>query len=102
MLADGLVAEVEALKQKGCSRDMVSMQGLGYKEILNYLAGACTLEEAADTIKKETRHFAKRQLTWFRREKEVIWVEKGSFKNAQELLMFLIEDYKKYIEANLI
>lgn len=102
MLADGLVAEVEALKQKGCSRDMVSMQGLGYKEILDYLAGACTLEEAADTIKKETRHFAKRQLTWFRREKEVIWVEKGSFKNAQELLMFLIEDYKKYIEANLI
>ena len=102
MLADGLVAEVEALKQKGCSRDMVSMQGLGYKEILDYLAGACTLEEAADTIKKETRHFAKRQLTWFRREKEVSWVEKGSFKNAQELLAFLIENYKKYIGMSLI
>lgn len=102
MLQDGLVAEVEALKEKGCTRDMVSMQGLGYKEILDYLADSCTLEEAIDTIKKETRHFAKRQLTWFRREREVTWVEKGRFKNAQELLMFLIEDYKKYIGSKLI
>lgn len=102
MLADGLVAEVEALKERGCTRDMVSMQGLGYKEILDYLAGVCTLEEAIDTIKKETRHFAKRQLTWFRREREVTWVEKGSFEDAQELLTFLIADYKKYIGSKLI
>lgn len=102
MLQDGLVAEVESLKEKGCTRDMVSMQGLGYKEILDHLAGICTLEEAIDTIKKETRHFAKRQLTWFRREKEVTWVEKGSFKDAQELLTFLIADYEKYIGLKLI
>ena len=102
MLRDGLVMEVEALKEKGCTRDMVSMQGLGYKEILDYLAGVCTLEEAIDTIKKETRHFAKRQLTWFRREKEVTWVEKDRFKNAQELLTFLIADYEKYIRSKLI
>lgn len=102
MLTEGLVAEVEALKERGCTRDMVSMQGLGYKEILDYLAGVCTLEEAIDTIKKETRHFAKRQLTWFRREKEVTWVEKGSFKDAPELLTFLIEDYKKYIGSKLV
>lgn len=102
MLQDGLVAEVESLKEKGCTRDMVSMQGLGYKEILDHLAGICTLEEAIDTIKKETRHFAKRQLTWFRREKEVTWVEKERFKNAQELLTFLIADYKKYIGSKLI
>lgn len=102
MMAEGLMAEVEALKERGFTRDMVSMQGLGYKEILDYLAGVCTLEEAIDTIKKETRHFAKRQLTWFRREREVTWVEKDSFKDAQELLTFLIEDYKKYIESKLI
>ena len=102
MLAKGLVAEVKALKEKGCTRDMVSMQGLGYKEILDHLSGICTLEEAVDTIKKETRHFAKRQLTWFRREKEVTWIEKGSFENARELLAFLMEDYKKYIESNVI
>lgn len=102
MLTEGLVAEVEALKEKSCTRDMVSMQGLGYKEILDHLAGICTLEEAIDTIKKETRHFAKRQLTWFRREKEVTWVEKGSFKDVQELLAFLIADYEKYIGLKLI
>lgn len=102
MLQDGLVAEVEALKEKDCTRDMVSMQGLGYKEILDYLAGSCTLEEAIDTIKKETRHFAKRQLTWFRREREVTWVEKERFKNAQELLTFLIADYEKFIGFKLI
>lgn len=102
MLQDGLVAEVESLKEKGCTRDMVSMQGLGYKEILDHLAGICTLEEAIDTIKKDTRHFAKRQLTWFRREREVTWVEKDRFKNAQEVLTFLIADYKKYIGSKLI
>lgn len=102
MLAEGLVAEVEALKERGCTRSLVSMQGLGYKEILDYLAGVCTLEEAIDTVKKETRHFAKRQLTWFRREKKVTWVEKDRFKNAQELLTFLLIDYKKYIESKLI
>lgn len=102
MLTEGLVAEVEALKERGCTRDMVSMQGLGYKEILDHLAGICTLEEAIDTIKKDTRHFAKRQLTWFRREREVTWVEKDRFKNAQEVLTFLIADYKKYIGSKLI
>lgn len=102
MLEDGLVAEVEALKRKGCTRDMVSMQGLGYKEILDYLSGRCTLEEAIDTIKKETRHFAKRQLTWFRREKEVMWVEKNAFENSQALLAFLLSDYTEYIGNKLL
>lgn len=102
MLEEGLVAEVETLKERGYTRDMVSMQGLGYKEILDYLSGLCTLEEAVGTIKKETRHFAKRQLTWFRREREVTWVEKGSFKDAQELLAFLIADYENYIGSKLI
>lgn len=102
MLEEGLVAEVAALKQRGCTRDMVSMQGLGYKEILDYLDGKCSLEEAADTIKKETRHFAKRQLTWFRREKEVTWIDKDNFPDKEALLAYLLEDYKKYIEKILL
>ncbi len=79
MMAAGLVEEVRQLKGMGCTKDMVSMQGLGYKEILRYLEGELTLEEAIYLIKRDTRHFAKRQLTWFRREKDVIWMEKGNF-----------------------
>lgn len=101
MMTEGLVAEVKALKERGCTRDMVSMQGLGYKEMLDYLAGACTLEEAVETIKKETRHFAKRQLTWFRREKEVIWVKKERFEDKRQILSFLTEDFDRNIGAKL-
>lgn len=79
MMAAGLVEEVRQLKGMGCTKDMVSMQGLGYKEILRYLEGELTLEEAVYLIKRDTRHFAKRQLTWFRREKDVIWMDKGNF-----------------------
>lgn len=79
MMEEGLVAEVEALKEMGCYRELVSMQGLGYKEILDYLSGEITLEQAVYLIKRDTRHFAKRQLTWFRREKDVIWLDKPAF-----------------------
>ena len=75
MIKNGLVEEVQKLKDMGYHREMVSMQGLGYKEILDYLDGKMTLEEAVSLIKKETRHFAKRQLTWFRRERDVIWFD---------------------------
>ena len=76
MIEEGLVNEVQALKDKGYTKQLVSMQGLGYKEILDYLDGNCTLEEAIYTIKRDTRHFAKRQLTWFKRERDVIWINK--------------------------
>lgn len=79
MLNEGLVKEVEALKNKGYSKDMVSMQGLGYKEVLDYLEGNLSLEEAVYTIKRDTRHFAKRQITWFKRERDVIWINKNEF-----------------------
>lgn len=79
MMADGLLREVEALKKRGYTRDMVSMQGLGYKELLAYLDGEITLEEAVYRIKRDTRHFAKRQITWFKREKDVIWIDKNAF-----------------------
>ena len=87
MIEEGLVNEVQALKDKGYTKQLVSMQGLGYKEILEYLDGNCTLEEAIYTIKRDTRHFAKRQLTWFKRERDVIWINKQSFGyDAEQIL----------------
>ncbi len=79
MLDAGLETEVKLLLEKGCTRDMVAMQGLGYKEMIDYLEGKITLEEAVYIIKRDTRHFAKRQITWFKREKDVIWVNKPEF-----------------------
>lgn len=79
MIEEGLIEEVKTLQKLGCSRHMVSMQGLGYKEILAYLEGESDLEDAIYKIKRDTRHFAKRQLTWFRREREVVWVDKQDF-----------------------
>lgn len=87
MIEEGLVNEVQALKDKGYTKQLVSMQGLGYKEILDYLDGNCTLEEAIYAIKRDTRHFAKRQLTWFKRERDVIWINKQSFGyDAEQIL----------------
>lgn len=79
MLEQGLVDEVRRLKEMGYHRNMVSMQGLGYKEILDYLDGKTTLDEAVYILKRETRHFAKRQLTWFRRERDVCWFDKSEY-----------------------
>ncbi len=87
MLDDGLVEEVRFLKERGYTKDLVSMQGLGYKEILEYLDGDCTLEEAVYKIKRDTRHFAKRQITWFKREREVIWVEKEAYHYEEQLML---------------
>ncbi|MGN0334712.1 MAG: tRNA (adenosine(37)-N6)-dimethylallyltransferase MiaA [Lachnospiraceae bacterium] len=87
MLEAGLVKEVCALKKRGCTRSMVSMQGLGYKEILDYLEGHTTLEEAVYILKRDTRHFAKRQLTWFRREPEVCWINKYEYDYDNEKIL---------------
>ncbi len=96
MVEEGLIEEVCTLKAQGFTRDMVSMQGLGYKEILDYLDGKTTLEEAIYILKRDTRHFAKRQITWFRRERDVIWVEKEQFRYEEEnMLEFLIEKIRK-------
>ena len=74
MMEQGLVDEVKRLKEMGCTRDMVAMQGLGYKEILDYLDGTISLGEAVYIIKRDTRHFAKRQLTSFKRERDVRFI----------------------------
>lgn len=96
MLEEGLLAEVTALKNKGYTKDMVSMQGLGYKEILDYLNGEITLEEAVYILKRDTRHFAKRQITWFKRERDVIWVNKNEYSyDEAQILGALIEKIKE-------
>ncbi len=95
MLDMGLLDEVKSLAAMGYKKDLPSMQGLGYKELLAYLDNKLSLEDAIDLIKKETRHYAKRQLTWFRREKDVIWVDKDSFDNEEKILDYMIERLKQ-------
>jgi len=94
MMEDGLVEEVRRLQSEGCSRELVSMQGLGYKEILAWLDGEHDLERAVYLIKRDTRHFAKRQLTWFKREKDVIWVDRREFKDENAVLQFMIDTWR--------
>lgn len=87
MMEQGLLDEVTSLYKKGYSKELVSMQGLGYKEILAYLEGECTLEEAIYVLKRDTRHFAKRQLTWFKRERDVIWLNKSEFEDNEDAIL---------------
>ena len=75
MLRQGLVDEVKKLMDMGYTEDMTSMKGLGYKEIIDYLKGKTTLEEAVEILKRDTRRYAKRQLTWFRRNKNIYWID---------------------------
>ena len=93
MVVNGLIEEVKGLKAMGYDRSYVSMQALGYKEIFAYLDGEISLEEAIYIIKRDTRHFAKRQITWFKREKEVIWVNKPDFEyNNNDMLDFMYQN----------
>ena len=96
MMEAGLLEEVRSLRDRGVKRTCTSMQGLGYKELYACLEGECSLDEAVRIIKRDTRHFAKRQLTWFRRERDVIWLDKGRFlqdegRILQEMLRCLKE-----------
>lgn len=96
MMEQGLVGEVKKLKEMGCARGMVSMQGLGYKEILDYLDGRCSLEDAVYVLKRDTRHFAKRQLTWFKRERDVRWLELEAFGGDRgQILEHVIREYQR-------
>ena len=95
MLEQGLVDEVKNLIDKyKLTADMVSMQGLGYKEIYSYLMGEISLDEAVYILKRDTRHFAKRQLTWFRREKEVTWVDKDFYDTDEKCLEYMLRVLK--------
>lgn len=99
MMEQGLLDEVRSLKERGCSQQMVSMKGLGYKELLSYLDGDYSLEEAVEIIKRDTRHFAKRQITWFKREKEVIWLNKAEFGYDEDaILEEILSIWKKQMD----
>lgn len=87
MFENGLIQEVKELLNSGCNKDMVSMQGIGYKEVIEYLEGKLSLDETKELIKKNTRHFAKRQLTWFRREKEVNMININEFNYDKQLIL---------------
>lgn len=95
MLKEGLVNEVKMLLLRGYDKNLVSMQGLGYKEMVRYLEGEYSLEEATLIIKKETRHFAKRQLTWFRREKATIFLNYEDYDNDKTKLCNKMKDITK-------
>lgn len=85
MLKNGLIEEVKGLLEKGYTKDMISMQGIGYKEIIKYFDGEYTLDEAIEIIKRDSRRYAKRQLTWFRRYEDAKWFEVDKFDSAEEL-----------------
>ena len=92
MIRDGLVEEVRALKERGLKADDPSMQGLGYRQLFPYLEGSCSLEEAVNRIKQETRHFAKRQLTWFRREEKrstIHWIYVDQYESSEAMIQDL-------------
>ena len=91
MVRQGLIEEVQSLRERGYSKELVSMQGLGYKEIIEYLEGNITLEEAIYILKRDTRHFAKRQLTWFRREKVTTWIDKSKYDSEEKILQQIKE-----------
>lgn len=86
MMEQGLLDEVRYLKERGVRKDSTAMQGLGYKELYAYLEGEYPLDEAVRIIKRDTRHFAKRQLTWFKRERDVIWADKSVIGREEENL----------------
>ena len=89
----GLVEEVKALMAKGYDKSLVSMQGIGYKEVIDYLSGKMSLEECIDIIKRDTRHFAKRQLTWCKREKVVTYIDKDEFDAEDKCLKEMLRVY---------
>ena len=99
MLEQGLEAEVRQLVSEGYSRELVSMQGLGYKEIIDYIQGRCSFDEAVYTLKRDTRHFAKRQITWFKREKQVTWVNKNEYDSESSILEYMMNRLR---EKNII
>ncbi|MGN1021969.1 MAG: tRNA (adenosine(37)-N6)-dimethylallyltransferase MiaA [Lachnospiraceae bacterium] len=89
MMEEGLLEEVKHLRDLGLEKTDLSMQALGYRQLFSYLEGDCTLEEAVQEIKTQTRHFAKRQLTWFRRERDVTWVYADDYPTREDLVEVL-------------
>ncbi|WP_163192672.1 tRNA (adenosine(37)-N6)-dimethylallyltransferase MiaA [Clostridium thermarum] len=97
MMSCGLLEEVKKLKEMGCTADMQAMKGIGYKELLYYLDGKMTLNEAIEAIKKGSRNYAKRQLTWFRKDPRIKWIEKENFTSDDDIVEYLLNDISSKI-----
>lgn len=95
MFDAGLIDEVKNLAGQGLTKNDVAMQGIGYKEVFDYLNGECSEEELKEIVKQDTRHFAKRQLTWFRREPSVTWVDLSEYNSRQDVLAYMLEQLKE-------
>ena len=103
MVEEGLYEEVKGLLADGIPRSATSMQALGYKEMADHICGDCPLEEAIYLIKRDTRHFAKRQLTWFRRERDVTWVDRTAFAGQEdEMLAFMLGKVDEMRMGNIV
>lgn len=101
MIGAGLVDEVRRLKARGLTENNVSMKGLGYKELFPYLDGKCTLSEVVEIIKRDTRHFAKRQITWFKRESGIIWINKNEFDYEDDaILNYMLALWRKKLNED--
>lgn len=86
MIKKGLLDEVKGLLDKGYNKNLVSMQGIGYKEIIKYIEGEISFDEAVNILKRDTRHFAKRQITWFKHQcEDGIWIDVSNYKNLKDL-----------------
>lgn len=100
MMDSGLVDEVKGLLDSGYDEDLTSMKGIGYKEVIKYLKGECSLDETVDILKRESRRYAKRQLTWFRRESQIHWIDVAQL-DKQEVLTDIINYTKSKFENKL-
>ena len=87
MLEDGLIKEIQALLDSGFSENCTAMQAIGYKEFVDALRGRCTIDVATELVQKSSRHYAKRQLTWFRRNKNINWLIRATGETNQEILL---------------
>ena len=99
MIKSGLIDEVKKLLQQGVKRQSTAMQGIGYKEIASYIYGEISLEQAVELIKRDTRRYAKRQLTWFRRDPRIQWIDMNSYDNPEEVAEEIIKKQKENIST---
>ena len=91
LMEEGLVEEVKCLMAMGLTRENISMKGIGYKEIIDHLEGKYSLEETVELVQKNTRHYAKRQLTWFRRYEKMKWFDISGFERDEDALKEMIQ-----------
>ena len=98
MLENGLLDEVKALLKMGYTKDMISMQGIGYKEMIKYLDGEYTYDEAIEIIKRDSRRYAKRQLTWFKRYQDAKWFDLDKYQDIEILKEDIINHIEKLLE----